>query len=82
MAAFTCEDPGLQTLQACQQLLVFYTSAECVHTGAEQQTINFELEKEEEWKDSLNIYFKPLSEKNTKHSKETVFRGVFWKPQL
>lgn len=47
-----------------------------------QQTINSELEKEEEWKDSLNVYFKPLNETNTKHSKEntnseeTLFGGV------
>lgn len=31
--------------------------------------INFDLEKEEEWKGSLN-------ERSIKHSKETLFRGV------
>lgn len=40
------------------------------------KNINFDLEKEEERKGSLNIYFKPLNETNIRHSEGTLFRGV------
>lgn len=56
--------------------LCFASWATLMHPDSFSKTINFDLEKEQEWKESLKIYFKPLNETNVTHSKETLFRVV------
>lgn len=56
--------------------LCFASWAILTHPDSFSKTINFDLEKEQEWKESLKIYFKPLNETNVTHSKETLFRVV------